>query len=98
MFKRVIELKFFSRAVSNIKKEIEIQWEAVQLTDGAGLKFEGNPNSNSISSWAAFSRAILCISYTVLLASASVHHSDFYKILSCTADPAQHTKYYWENC
>ena len=49
MFKRVIELKFFGRAISNdekVEKEIEIQWETVQLTDGAGQKFEGNPNSN----------------------------------------------------
>ena len=49
MFKRVIELKFFSSAISSykeVKKEIEIQREAVQLTDGAGQKFEGNPNSN----------------------------------------------------
>ena len=48
MFKRVIELKFFGRAISNnekVEKEIEIQREAVQLT-GAGQKFEGNPNSN----------------------------------------------------
>ena len=49
MFKRVIELKFFSRAISSyekVEKEIEIQREAVQLTDGAGQKFEENPNSN----------------------------------------------------
>ena len=49
MFKRVIELKFFGRAISNDEKEekeIEIQQEAIQLTDGAGQKFEGNPNSN----------------------------------------------------
>ena len=49
VFKWVIELKFFSRAISSYKKvekEIEIQREAVQLTDGAGQKFEGNPNSN----------------------------------------------------
>ena len=49
MFKQVIELKFFSRAISSyekVEKEIEIQLEAVQLTDGAGQKFEGNPNSN----------------------------------------------------
>ena len=49
VFKRVIELKFFSRAISSdekVEKEIEIQREAVQLTDGAGQKFEGNPNSN----------------------------------------------------
>ena len=49
MFKRVIELKFFRRAISNdekVEKEIEIQQEAVQLTDGAGQKLEGNPNSN----------------------------------------------------
>ena len=49
VFKRVIELKFFSRAISSDEKEekeIEIQREAVQLTDGAGQKFEGNPNSN----------------------------------------------------
>ena len=49
MFKRVIELKLFSRAISSdekVEKEIEIQREAVQLTDGAGQKFEGNPNSN----------------------------------------------------
>ena len=49
MFKRVIELKFFGKAISNdekVQKEIEIQQEAVQLTDGAGQKFEGNPNSN----------------------------------------------------
>ena len=49
MFKRVIELKFVSRAISNdkkVEKEIEIQREAVQLTDGAGQKFEGNPNYN----------------------------------------------------
>ena len=48
MFKRVIELKFFGRAISNnekVEKEIEIQREAVQLTDGAEQKFEGNPNS-----------------------------------------------------
>ena len=46
MFKRVIELKFFSRAISSdekVEKEIEIQREAVQLNDGAGQKFEGNP-------------------------------------------------------
>ena len=49
MFKRVIELKFFSRAILNdkkVEKEIKIQREAVQLTDGVGQKFEGNPNSN----------------------------------------------------
>ena len=49
MFKWVIELKFFGRAISSdekVEKEIEIQLEAVQLTDGAGKKFEGNPNSN----------------------------------------------------
>ena len=49
MFKLVIELKFFSRAISNdekVRKEIEVQREAVRLTDGAGQKFEGNPNSN----------------------------------------------------
>ena len=43
MFKRVIELKFFSRAISSdekVEEEIEIQRE------GAGQKFEGNPNSN----------------------------------------------------
>ena len=49
MFKQVIELKFFNRAISSyekVEKEIEIQREAVQFTDGAGQKFEGNPNSN----------------------------------------------------
>ena len=49
MFKRVIELKFFSRAISsdqNVETEVEIQREAVQLTDGAGTNFEGNLNSN----------------------------------------------------
>ena len=49
MFKRVIELKLFSRAISSnkkVEKGIEIQQEAVQLTDGAGQKFEGNSNSN----------------------------------------------------
>ena len=49
VFKRVIELKFFSRAISSdekVQKEIEIKREAVQLIDGAGQKFEGNPNSN----------------------------------------------------
>ena len=49
MFKRIIELKFFSGAMSideKVEKQIEIQREAVQLTDGAGQKFEGNPNSN----------------------------------------------------
>ena len=49
VFKRVIKLKFFSRAISSdekVEKEIEIQREAVQLTDGVGPKFEGNPNSN----------------------------------------------------
>ena len=49
MFKRVIELKFFSRAISSdekVEKEIEIQREAVQLTDGVGQKFELNSNSN----------------------------------------------------
>ena len=47
--KRVLELKFFSRAISSyekVEKEIEIQREAVQLTDGAVQRFEGNPNSN----------------------------------------------------
>ena len=46
VFKRVIELKFFSIDISSdkkVEKEIEIQREAVQLTDGAGQKFEGNP-------------------------------------------------------
>ena len=45
MFKRVIELKLFSRAISideKVDEEIEIQQEAVQLTDGAGHKFESN--------------------------------------------------------
>ena len=43
---------FFSRAISNdkkVEKEIEIQQEAVQLTDGVGQKLRmhrGNPNSN----------------------------------------------------
>ena len=49
MFKRVIELKFFGRAISSdekLEKEIEIQRKAVHLTDGTGQKFEGNPNSN----------------------------------------------------
>ena len=49
VFKRVIELKLFSRAISSdekVEKETEIQREDVQLTDGAGQKFEGNPNSN----------------------------------------------------
>ena len=49
MFKRVIELKFFGRAISSdekVEKEIEIQREAVQLNDGAGQKCEGNSNSN----------------------------------------------------
>ena len=44
-----LELKFSSRAISSdekVEKQIEIQWEAVQLTDGAGQKFKGNPNSN----------------------------------------------------
>ena len=39
----------FSRAISSdekVEKEIEIQREAVQLTVGAGQKFEGNSNSN----------------------------------------------------
>ena len=49
MFKRVIELTLFSRAISNdkkVEKEIDIQREAVQLTDEAREKFEGNSNSN----------------------------------------------------
>ena len=49
MRKRVIELKFFGRAISSdekVEKDIEIQREAVLLTDGTGKKFEGNPNSN----------------------------------------------------
>ena len=49
VFKGVIELKFFGRAISNdekVEKEMEIQREAVQLTDGVWQKFEGNPNSN----------------------------------------------------
>ena len=44
-----MQLKFFCRAISNdekVEKEIEIQQEAVQLTDGVGQKFEGKPNSN----------------------------------------------------
>ena len=39
MFQRAIELKFFGSAISNdkkVQKEIEIQQEAVQLTDGTG--------------------------------------------------------------
>ena len=49
MFKRVTELKLFSRAISSyekVEKKIVIQREAVQLTDGAGQKFEGTSNSN----------------------------------------------------
>ena len=41
MFKRVIKLKFFGRAIFNndkVEKEIKIQREAVQLTYGAGQK------------------------------------------------------------
>ena len=43
-----MELKLFSRAISSdvkIEKEIEIQREAVQLTDRAGQKFEDFSNS-----------------------------------------------------
>ena len=39
VFQRVIEIKFFGRAISNdekVEKEIIIQRVAVQLTDGAG--------------------------------------------------------------
>ena len=46
MFKRVIELKFVGRAISNgkkVEKEIEIQREAIQLTDGAGQNSRGIP-------------------------------------------------------
>ena len=52
MFKRVIELKFFGRAICNdkkVEKEIKIQRVAVQLTDGWGrtyARMEGNPNFN----------------------------------------------------
>ena len=49
MFKWVIEHKLFSRAISSdekVEKEIDIQREAVHLTDGEGQKFEGNSNSN----------------------------------------------------
>ena len=54
MFKRVIELKLFSTAISSdekVEKEIEIQREAVQLTDGGGgggggAEVQGNSNSN----------------------------------------------------
>ena len=41
VFQQVIELKFFGRAISidkKVEKEIEIQREAVQLTDGVGQK------------------------------------------------------------
>ena len=41
MFKWVIELKFFGRAISNnknVQKEIEIKREAVQFTDGVEHK------------------------------------------------------------
>ena len=44
VFKRVIELKFFSRAISSdekVEKEIVIQLEAVQLTDGGGAEVQG---------------------------------------------------------
>ena len=74
---RVIELKFFSRAISSddkVEKEIEIQREAVQLTDGAGQKFEGNPNSNCCGcvrewsemcrKWSEMCLATLLICYT----------------------------------
>ena len=46
MFKRVIDLKFFGRAISNdekIEKEIEIQREAVQLMMGRGRSSRGIP-------------------------------------------------------
>ena len=49
MFKRVIEFKFFSRAISSdekVEKDIKIQRETVQLTGEAGQKFVENPNSN----------------------------------------------------
>ena len=52
MFQQVIELKFFGRDISNdkkVEKYIEIQWEALQLIDGAGQtlrRIEGNPNFN----------------------------------------------------
>ena len=48
VFKQVIELKFFSRAISSdvkVEKEIEILRKYCG-NDGAGHKFEGNPNSN----------------------------------------------------
>ena len=44
VFKRVIELKLFSRAISSdekVEKEIEIQREAVQLTDGGAAEVQG---------------------------------------------------------
>ena len=46
VFKRVIELKFFSRAISTaekVEKEIEILLEAVQLTEGRGRSSRGIP-------------------------------------------------------
>ena len=49
VFKQVIKIKFFGRAIFNdekVEKLIEILQETVQLTEGAGQKFEGNPNSN----------------------------------------------------
>ena len=41
VFQWVVELNFFGRAISNdkkVEKQIEIQREAVQLTDGVGQK------------------------------------------------------------
>ena len=84
MFERVIEIKFFSRAISSdekVEKEIEIQREAVQLTDGAGQKFKGNPNSNC------------CVgvreSKTEFELKLSDHRSDFSKRLCCKVDDSR---------
>ena len=41
MIQQAIERKLIGRAISNdkkLEKEIEIQWETVQLTDGVGQK------------------------------------------------------------
>ena len=46
VFKQVIELKFFGRAISNnkkVEKEIKIQLEAVKLTHGQGRSLREIP-------------------------------------------------------
>ena len=73
-----------------VENEIEIQWEAVQLTDGAGPKLEGNPNSNCCgrgreSKIKSFRKRASIVARRVKFSTTLPLHSAVKSLYSCSA-------------